>query len=118
MKEHVLAGAWGVDVLLLVIAADEAVKPQTREHFDICKLLGVQRGVIALTKIDRVDRDMQELSRLEIEEFVRGSFLAKAPIVPVSAKTRAGLTEIAGCATTGSQGSSGQRSAPVFSSTD
>jgi selenocysteine-specific elongation factor len=92
--KNMLAGAWGVDVLLLVIAADEAVKPQTREHFDICKLLGVQRGVIALTKIDRVDADTQELSRLEIEEFVQGSFLAKAPIVPVSAKTGAGLSEL------------------------
>jgi selenocysteine-specific elongation factor len=92
--KNMLAGAWGVDVLLLVIAADEAVKPQTREHFDICKLLGVPRGVIALTKIDRVDADTLELSRLEIEEFVQGSFLAKAPIVAVSAKTGAGLGEL------------------------
>jgi selenocysteine-specific elongation factor len=92
--KNMLAGAWGVDVLLLVIAADEAIKPQTREHFDICRLLGVQSGVIALTKIDRVNAETQELSRLEIEEFVQGSFLAKAPIVPVSAKTGAGLVEL------------------------
>jgi selenocysteine-specific elongation factor len=92
--KNMLAGAWGVDVLLLVIAADEAIKPQTREHFDICRLLGVQRGVIVLTKIDRVDADTQELARLEIEEFVQGSFLTKAPIVPVSAKTGVGLIEL------------------------
>lgn len=92
--KNMLAGAWGIDVLLLVVAADESVKPQTREHFDICRMLGVPRGVIALTKIDRVDADQQELSRLEIEDFVEGSFLAKVPIVPVSAKTGAGLAEL------------------------
>ncbi len=92
--KNMLAGAWGVDVLLLVIAADEAIKPQTREHFDICRLLGVQRGVIALTKIDRVDEDTLELASLEVEEFVKGSFLSKARIVPVSAKTGAGLSEL------------------------
>ncbi len=92
--KNMLAGAWGVDVLLLVIAADEAIKPQTREHFDICRLLGVQRGVIALTKIDRADTDARELTRMEIEEFVKGSFLADAQIVPVSAKTGAGLPEL------------------------
>jgi selenocysteine-specific elongation factor len=92
--KNMLAGAWGVDVLLLVIAADEAIKPQTREHFDICRLLGVRRGVIALTKIDRVDADTRELARLEIEEFVQGSFLSKARIVPVSAKTGDGLAEV------------------------
>jgi len=92
--KNMLAGAWGVDVLLLVIAADEVIKPQTREHFDICRLLGVERGVIALTKIDRVDEDTQELARLEVEEFVQGSFLSSARIVPVSAKTGAALSEL------------------------
>lgn len=92
--KNMLAGAWGVDVLLLVIAADEAIKPQTREHFDICRLLGVKRGVIALTKIDRVDEDTQALVRMETEEFVQGSFLQTARIVPVSAKTGAGLDEL------------------------
>lgn len=91
--KNMLAGAWGVDVLLLVIAADEAIKPQTREHFAICRLLGVRRGVIALTKIDRVDADTLALARMETEEFVQGTFLAKARIVPVSAKTGAGLGE-------------------------
>src|SRR5260370_18314188 len=86
-----LAGAAGIDVLLLVIAADESIKPQTREHFDICRLLGVKRGVVALTKSDVVDRETLELVRMEAEEFLRGSFLEKAPMVPVSAKPGTGL---------------------------
>jgi selenocysteine-specific elongation factor len=91
---NMLAGAAGIDVLLLVIAADESIKPQTREHFDICRLLGVKRGVVALTKSDLVDNDSLELVRLEAEEFLRGSFLEKAALIPVSAKTRAGLDEL------------------------
>ncbi len=91
---NMLAGAAGIDILLLVIAADESIKPQTREHFDICRLLGVQRGVVTLTKSDLVDTETLELVRLEAEEFLRGSFLEQAPIVPVSAKTGAGLGEL------------------------
>jgi selenocysteine-specific elongation factor len=91
---NMLAGAAGVDVLLLVIAADESIKPQTREHFEICRLLGVQRGVVALTKSDLVDADSLELVRLEAGEFLLGSFLEHAPLVPVSAKTGAGLSEL------------------------
>jgi selenocysteine-specific elongation factor len=91
---NMLAGAAGIDVLLLVIAADESIKPQTREHFEICRLLGVQRGVVALTKSDLVDSDTLELVRLEAEDFLRGSFLEHAPLVPVSAKTGAGLSEL------------------------
>ena len=91
---NMLAGAAGIDVLLLVIAADESIKPQTREHFDICRLLGVERGVVALTKSDLVDKDTLELVRLEAEEYVRGSFLADARMIAVSAKTRAGLDDL------------------------
>ena len=91
---NMLAGAAGLDLVLLVIAADESIKPQTREHFEICRLLGVNRGVVALTKIDLVDADTAELARLEIEDFVRGTFLENAPIVPVSAKTGAGLPDL------------------------
>ncbi|HXJ05594.1 MAG TPA: selenocysteine-specific translation elongation factor [Candidatus Acidoferrum sp.] len=91
---NMLAGAAGIDLVLLVIAADESIKPQTREHFDICRLLGVKRGVVALTKSDLVDVDMLGLVRLEVEEYLRGSFLERAPIVPVSAKTGAGLAEL------------------------
>jgi selenocysteine-specific elongation factor len=88
---NMLAGAGGIDVLLLVVSADESIMPQTREHFDICRLLGIPRGVVALTKSDLVEPEMLDLVRLEIEDFVRGSFLAGAPIVPVSARTGAGL---------------------------
>src|SRR5580698_4529495 len=91
---NMLAGAAGVDLVLLVIAADESIKPQTREHFDICRLLGVARGVVALTKSDLVDADMLGLVRLEVEEYLRGSFLERAPIVPVSAKTGTGLSDL------------------------
>src|SRR3989449_4089486 len=91
---NMLAGAAGIDVLLLVIAADESIKPQTREHFDICRLLGVKRGVVALTKSDMVDSETLELVRMEAEEFLRGSFLENAPLVPVSAKTGVGLRDL------------------------
>jgi selenocysteine-specific elongation factor len=91
---NMLAGAAGIDLVLLVIAADESIKPQTREHFDICRLLGVTRGVVALTKSDLPDADTLGLVRLEVEEYLRGSFLERAPIVPVSAKTGAGLAEL------------------------
>ena len=94
---NMLAGACGFDLVLLVIAADESIKPQTREHFEICKLLGIPRGIVALTKCDLVDPEVLELVRLEAEEFVRGSFLdgpGDPCIVPVSAKTGAGLDEL------------------------
>jgi selenocysteine-specific elongation factor len=92
--KNMVAGTSGIDLVLLVIAADEAIKPQTREHFDICRLLQVKRGVIALTKTDLVDRDTADLARLEIEEFVKDSFLEGAPILPVSAKTGVGVVEL------------------------
>jgi selenocysteine-specific elongation factor len=88
---NMLAGAGGIDLVLLVVAADESIKPQTREHFDICRLLGVSRGLVAITKSDLVEPDVAGLVRLEIEEFVRGSFLAGAPLVPVSVRSGAGL---------------------------
>jgi selenocysteine-specific elongation factor len=91
---NMLAGAAGIDLVLLVIAADESIKPQTQEHFDICRLLGVRHGVVALTKSDLADADTLGLLRLELEEYFRGSFLAQAPVVAVSAKTRAGLSEL------------------------
>jgi len=92
--KNMLAGASGIDLVLLVIASDEGIRPQTHEHFEICRLLGVQRGVIALTKSDLVDADTLGLLRLEAEEFVKGSFLAGAPIWPVSGKTGAGIAEL------------------------
>ena len=93
---NMLAGVGGIDILLLVIAADEAIKPQTREHFDICRLLAIPRGIVVLTKSDLVDRDTLEVVRLEIEEFVSGSFLdpGTTPIVPVSAISGQGFDEL------------------------
>src|SRR5450432_2045635 len=92
--KNMLAGVGGIDLLLFAIAADESIKPQTREHFEICRLLGIPRGVIALTKADLVDDDLVGLVRLEVEELVAGSFLEGAPIVPVSSVTGAGLDNL------------------------
>src|SRR5947209_11673704 len=72
---NMLAGVGGIDLVLLVIAADESIKPQTREHFDILQLLGVQRGITVLTKSDAVDADTLDVVRLEVEEFLRGTLL-------------------------------------------
>ena len=94
--KNMLAGASGIDGVLLVVAADESVMPQTREHFDICRLLGVSSGVVALTKADLVDPDMVELVRLETAELVSGSFLEGAAVVPVSVRTGEGLDEVRG----------------------
>jgi len=93
---NMLAGIGGIDLVLLVIAADESVKPQTREHFDICRLLSVQRGITVLTKSDLVDPDTLEVVKLEVADYLRGSFLdpATSPIVAVSVKTGAGLDDL------------------------
>jgi selenocysteine-specific elongation factor len=92
--KNMLAGVGGIDSALLVVAADESIKPQTREHFAICKLLGIPTGLVAITKSDLVDNDIIELVRLEIEELVAGSFLEDKPIVPVSSTTGAGLDDV------------------------
>jgi selenocysteine-specific elongation factor len=92
--KNMLAGVGGIDLVLFVIAADESIKPQTREHFDICRLLGIRNGIVVLTKSDLVDDDLIELVRLEVDEFVRGSFLENAPMVAVSSTTGAGLAEL------------------------
>src|SRR5690349_23736337 len=91
---NMLAGIGGIDLVLLVIAADESIKPQTREHFDICRLLSISRGITVLTKSDTVDPETLDVVRLEVEEFLRGSFLEDAPIVPVSSLTGAGLDDL------------------------
>jgi len=94
--KNMLAGVGGIDLVLLCIAADESIKPQTREHFDICRLLRIPRGVIVLTKSDLVEPDILDLVRLEAREFVAGSFLETAPLVAVSGKTGEGLPELKG----------------------
>src|SRR5260370_11624145 len=86
-----VAGAVGIDLVVLVVAADEGVMPQTREHLDICGLLGVARGVVALTKSDLVDGELADLAAADVAEALAGSFLEGAPIVACSAKTGAGL---------------------------
>ena len=93
---NMLAGIGGIDLVLLVIAADEGIKPQTREHFDICRLLSVQRGITVLTKSDLVDEDTLQVVRMEVADFLAGSFLdpAKSPIIAVSSKTGAGLDQL------------------------
>ena len=91
---NMLAGASGIDCVLLVVAADESVMPQTREHFDICRLLQVKHGVVALTKCDHVDTETVELVRLEVGDLVDNSFLAGAPVIPVSARDGTGLNDL------------------------
>ena len=91
---NMLAGAAGIDAVLFVIAADESIKPQTREHFEICRLLGVKAGVIVLTKADLADPEIVELVKLEVDDFTAGSFLEGAPKVAVSSTTGAGLDEL------------------------
>ena len=89
--KNMVAGAQGIDFVLLVIAADEGVMPQTREHIEICSLLNIQDGIIALTKIDTVDPEMIELAKSDIQEAVKGTFLEHAPVFPVSSFTGEGL---------------------------
>jgi selenocysteine-specific elongation factor len=92
--KNMLAGVAGIDLVLLVIGADESIMPQTREHFDICRLLGIRHGLVVLTKSDLVEPDLVDLVRLEVEEYVAGSFLEGAPVIAVSATTGAGLDDL------------------------
>src|SRR5215213_7564040 len=89
--KNMLAGAGGIDLVMLVVAADESVMPQTREHFQICRLLNVPAGLIVLTKIDVADPDLQTLAALEARELTAGSFLDDAPLIGVSSRTGVGL---------------------------
>jgi selenocysteine-specific elongation factor len=92
--KNMLAGAHGIDLVMLVIAADESVMPQTREHFDICRLLEVKSGLVAITKIDLVDEELLQLVEAEVADFVSGSFLEGAPVLRVSSRTGAGIDEL------------------------
>ena len=93
---NMLAGVGGIDLVLMVIAADESIKPQTREHFEICRLLSIPRGITVITKADMVDEDTLSVVRMEIEDFVSGSFLdvSRSPVVAVSALKGTGLEEL------------------------
>src|SRR5439155_3193462 len=92
--KNMLAGIGGIDAVLLVVAADESVMPQTREHLDICTLLKIPTGIIAITKCDLVDQDILEIVRGELAEVVKNGFLQDAPIIPVSATSGLGLDEL------------------------
>ena len=91
--KNMLAGVGGIDLVLLVIAADESIMPQTREHFDICRLLNIAKGLVAITKTDMAGSEFVDLVKLEAEEYLAGSFLEGAPIVPVSSKTGEGIED-------------------------
>jgi len=92
--KHMVAGVWGIDLVALVIAADEGVMPQTREHLDICKLLRVKTGLVVLTKIDLLDRELLELVEEEVTGIVEDTFLKDAPILPVSSVTGEGIPQL------------------------
>ena len=91
--KNMVAGATGIDIVVMVIAADEGVMPQTREHMEICTLLGVKHGLVAVTKIDMVDEEWLELALDDIRDFVRGTFLEDAPVAAVSSVTQEGIPE-------------------------
>ncbi|MBN1309034.1 MAG: selenocysteine-specific translation elongation factor [Chitinispirillaceae bacterium] len=86
-----VAGASGIDLALLVIAADDGIMPQTREHTEIMSMLGVTRGVVALTRIDCIDREIMAMAREEVDSFIKGTFLEECPVVTVSSKTGEGI---------------------------
>jgi selenocysteine-specific elongation factor len=91
---HMVAGAAGIDAVLMVVAADQGVQPQTREHLEICSLLGVRTGLLVLSKCDLVSADLCEVVALELRELAEGTFLEGAPILPVSARTGEGLDRL------------------------
>ena len=92
--KNMLAGIGGIDMVMLVIAADESVMPQTREHLDICSLLHIKKGITVLTKVDNVEPDMVDLVEMEVREFLKGSFLESSPILRVSSLTREGIPQL------------------------
>ncbi len=91
--KNMVAGASGIDIVTMVIAADEGVMPQTREHMEICNLMGVEYGIVALTKTDMVDKDLLELAMEDINDFVEGTFLEDKPVIPLSSVTNDGIDE-------------------------
>ena len=92
--KNMLAGVSGIDLVMLIVAADEGVMPQTREHFDICRLLGIKAGFVVLTKIDLADAETLELAKLDVAELVAGSFLEAAPVIEVSSRSLAGIDAV------------------------
>ncbi|MCP4021059.1 MAG: selenocysteine-specific translation elongation factor [Desulfobacteraceae bacterium] len=95
--KNMVAGSSGIDIVTMVIAADEGVMPQTREHMEICTLMGIEYGMIALTKTDLVDEDLMELAMEDIKDFVQDTFLEDKPVIPVSSATGQGLEDYKTC---------------------
>src|SRR6516165_7637052 len=91
--KNMLAGATGIDLVLLIVAADDSVMPQTREHLEILRLLGLRHGLIAVTKCDLVDETTREVVEMEVRELVQGTFLESAPLVRTSAHSGLGVPE-------------------------
>ena len=92
--KNMVAGATGIDIVALVIAADEGVMPQTKEHLEICQLLDVKHGLVVLTKRDMVDDEWIELVKEDVSEYLKGSFLENAPMIEVSSLTGQGIDEL------------------------
>jgi selenocysteine-specific elongation factor len=92
--KHMVAGVWGIDIVALVVAADEGIMPQTREHLDICRLLGVKKGLVVVSKIDLADNELAQLVGEEVRELVKDTFLQGAPIVPISSVTEEGIPQL------------------------
>ena len=92
--KNMVAGATGIDLVALIIAADEGVMPQTREHLEICSLLDIKHGLVILTKIDLVDKEWLNLVKDDVTSFLTGTFLQAAPLVEVSSKTGEGIKEL------------------------
>src|SRR6201997_3200169 len=92
--KNMLAGIGGIDLVMLIIAADESVMPQTREHLDICSLLHIRQGFTVLTKVDTIEREIVDLVEEEVRDYLQGSFLEKSPILRVSSTTGEGVPEL------------------------
>ena len=112
--KNMLAGAAGIDLVMLIVAADEGVMPQTREHLAICRLLGVKTGLVALTKKDLVDPEWLDLVRQDVGEFVRGTFLEGRPVIPVSSATGEGLDELRAALQQAVEGAAEKSSRGIF----
>jgi selenocysteine-specific elongation factor len=112
--KNMVAGAAGIDFVMLVIAADEGVMPQTREHLEICSLLGIRRGFVALTKTDLVDDEWLKLVEEDVAGFLKGGFLENAPILPVSSVTGRGLDELKALIHLTARDAPGRRGADLF----
>ncbi len=111
---HMVAGAGGIDLVALVVAADEGIMPQTTEHVNILSLLGIQKGLVVITKIDMVEPDMVTLVHEEVQDFVKGTFLEGCPIIAVSSVTGHGIEELVAALDTIAGSIQGKRSSGIF----